>query len=76
MLETYQAKLRGNRIRWIGEAPAPVDSDTDIDVIVVVADNQSTENALRPYGLAKDQFVVPHDFDDPLPDEILAEFEN
>jgi antitoxin (DNA-binding transcriptional repressor) of toxin-antitoxin stability system len=29
----------------------------------------------RPYGLAKGQFVVPDDFNDPLPDEILREFE-
>jgi antitoxin (DNA-binding transcriptional repressor) of toxin-antitoxin stability system len=28
----------------------------------------------RPAGLCKGQFVVPADFDDPLPDEILREF--
>lgn len=26
---------------------------------------------LRPYGLAAGEFVVPDDFDDPLPDDIL-----
>ena len=31
-----------------------------------------TEN--RPYGLAEGMFVVPDDFDDPLPEEILREF--
>jgi antitoxin (DNA-binding transcriptional repressor) of toxin-antitoxin stability system len=30
---------------------------------------------LRPVGLAADTFVVPDDFDDPLPDEILDAFE-
>jgi antitoxin (DNA-binding transcriptional repressor) of toxin-antitoxin stability system len=30
---------------------------------------------LRPVGLAAGQFVVPDDFDDPLPDEILDAFE-
>jgi antitoxin (DNA-binding transcriptional repressor) of toxin-antitoxin stability system len=30
---------------------------------------------LRPVGLAAGKFVVPHDFDDPLPDEILNPFE-
>ena len=29
---------------------------------------------LRPYGLAKGEFVVPDDFDDPLPDDILEDF--
>lgn len=29
----------------------------------------------RPYGLAAGQFVVPPEFDDPLPEEILAAFE-
>jgi hypothetical protein len=29
----------------------------------------------RPYGLAKGDFVVPDDFDDPLPEDILRDFE-
>ena len=29
----------------------------------------------RPFGLATGTFVVPDDFDDPLPDEILRDFE-
>ena len=31
--------------------------------------------ALRPVGLATGEFVVPDDFDDPLPDEVLDAFE-
>lgn len=36
-----------------------------------------TEGAppLRPIGLAKGQFIVPDDFDDPLPEEIQRLFE-
>ncbi|HEY7328364.1 MAG TPA: hypothetical protein VH592_12020 [Gemmataceae bacterium] len=30
---------------------------------------------LRPVGLCRGQFTVPDDFDDPLPDEILEEFD-
>ncbi len=30
---------------------------------------------LRPIGLADGQFIVPDDFDDPLPDEIQRLFE-
>jgi antitoxin (DNA-binding transcriptional repressor) of toxin-antitoxin stability system len=29
----------------------------------------------RPFGLAAGEFVVPDDFDDPLPDELLDAFE-
>jgi len=29
----------------------------------------------RPIGLAKGKFVVPDDFNDPLPEEILRDFE-
>ncbi len=29
----------------------------------------------RPFGLCAGQFTVPADFDHPLPDEILKEFE-
>jgi hypothetical protein len=30
----------------------------------------------RPSGLAKGDFVVPDDFDDPLPEDILERFES
>lgn len=30
---------------------------------------------LRPIGLAKGDFVVPDDFDDPLPEDLLQLFE-
>lgn len=29
----------------------------------------------RPFGLAKGAFVVPDDFDDPLPEDVLRDFE-
>lgn len=31
--------------------------------------------ALRPFGLCAGEFVVPPDFDDPLPGELLADFD-
>lgn len=30
---------------------------------------------LRPFGLCAGEFVVPDDFDDPLPEDILKDFE-
>ena len=29
----------------------------------------------RPFGLCSGEFVVPDDFDSPLPEEVLADFE-
>jgi antitoxin (DNA-binding transcriptional repressor) of toxin-antitoxin stability system len=29
----------------------------------------------RPFGLAAGSFIVPDDFDDPLPDDVLDQFE-
>jgi hypothetical protein len=37
--------------------------------------HQSEIEKLRPDGLCKGEFVTPDDFDDPLPDEIIKEFE-
>jgi prevent-host-death family protein len=36
---------------------------------------QAPRESLRPYGLAAGQFVVPEDFDAPLPDDIVRGFE-
>jgi antitoxin (DNA-binding transcriptional repressor) of toxin-antitoxin stability system len=33
------------------------------------------DHTLRPIGLCAGEFVVPDDFDDPLPQELLAAFE-
>jgi len=30
---------------------------------------------LRPFGLSAGEFMVPQDFDEPLPDHVLKEFE-
>ena len=32
-------------------------------------------NGLRPFGLATGEITVPDDFDDPLPEEVLKDFE-
>jgi antitoxin (DNA-binding transcriptional repressor) of toxin-antitoxin stability system len=53
------------------------------EVVVVYRDGQpvaeirpiSEARRLRPIGLASGDFVVPDDFDDPLPEHILAGFE-
>jgi uncharacterized protein (DUF433 family) len=37
--------------------------------------NYEPNRERRPFGLAEGEFVVPDNFDDPLPDEILDAFE-
>lgn len=32
-------------------------------------------DGLRPFGLCAGEFIVPDDFDEPLPEEILRDFE-
>jgi hypothetical protein len=56
----------------------PVDPDypltnEDIDRIV---ESYRQQNKPLPIGLAKGEFTVPDDFNDPLPDEILDLFNN
>ena len=41
----------------------------------VVPAEEGKKKSLRPIGLAEGEFVVPDDFDAPLPEEILREFE-
>lgn len=36
---------------------------------------KSTSAGLRPIGLCKGEFVVPDDFDSPLPEEVIQQFE-
>jgi antitoxin (DNA-binding transcriptional repressor) of toxin-antitoxin stability system len=40
-----------------------------------IDDTEVPKGVKRPYGLAKGEFVVPTDFDDPLPDDIQPYFE-
>ena len=48
-------------------------TNEDIDRLVV---SYRRENKPLPIGLAKGEFTVPDDFNAPLPDEILALFNN
>ncbi|WP_298908225.1 hypothetical protein [uncultured Nostoc sp.] len=35
----------------------------------------ATAEKIRPYGLCAGEFIVPDDFDSPLPEEILNSFD-
>ncbi len=52
----------------------PIRGKGKFRALVIILEEQK-ESDLRPYGLCEGDFVVPDDFNDPLPGEILAEFE-
>ncbi len=76
MLQTYKATLNGNQLEWNGEVPDEVKNHEAVSVMVTILDEESGAKNLRPFGLSANSFVVPEDFDAPLPDEILEDFEN
>jgi antitoxin (DNA-binding transcriptional repressor) of toxin-antitoxin stability system len=53
------------------------------ETLVIVRDNQAiaelrpiaSRKTLRPFGLCAGEFIVPDDFDAPLPEDILNAFE-
>ena len=76
MLETYKAKVQGNQITWVTDAPAETQSGDEVEVEVKVLSRETNGKERRPYGLAKGDFTVPDDLDESLPDDVIAEFEN
>ena len=76
MLQTYKATLNGNQLEWNGEIPEVVQNKENVSVIVTILDEETGAKELRPFGLSKDAFVVPDDFDAPLSEDVLADFEN
>ncbi len=76
MLQTYKAILNGNLLEWNGEIPEEAKSSEAVSVIVTILDEETNAKDLRPFGLSKGDFVVPENFDAPLPEDVLADFEN
>lgn len=76
MLQTFKATLNGNQLEWNGEVPEVVQNHESVSVIVTILDEETSAKNLRPFGLSKNDFIVPEDFDAPLSEEILADFEN
>lgn len=74
MLETYKATICGNKIEWETDAPINLEKNKAVEVFITILDEPETKS-LRPFGLAKGEFVVPDDFDAPLPEEVIASFE-
>ena len=56
-----------------GETLVIVQVDKPVATIKPIEMNHRQE--LRPFGLCAGEFRVPDDFDDPLPEEIIKQFE-
>jgi antitoxin (DNA-binding transcriptional repressor) of toxin-antitoxin stability system len=54
-----------------GETLVIVRSDKPIAELRPIASNKQ----LRPFGLCAGEFIVPDDFDAPLPEDLLSAFE-
>jgi hypothetical protein len=75
MLHTYEATINGNNLEWKGDVPEEIKNSESVSVMVTILDEPIAKD-IRPFGLSKGEFVVPEDFDAPLPEEVLADFEN
>ena len=76
-LSTEQLNSVREFVEFLEYQQKPVTSEKpltneDIDRIV---ESYRKQNKPLPIGLAQGEFVVPDDFNDPLPDEILDLFE-
>jgi len=72
MLRTVEAIIDKEGIVELLEA---IKLDTSHRAIVTILDDETVLNATRPFGLCAGDFVVPDDFDEPLPEDILSAFE-
>ena len=72
-IDQFQRSLKAyiQRVK-AGETLVIVEADGPVAEVRPVAPRQEY---LRPYALCAGEFRVPEDFDAPLPDEIITQFE-
>lgn len=68
-VESLDVRLSSEEYSHEEEIPL---TNKDIDRLV---ESYRQQNKPLPIGLAKGEFIVPDDFNEPLPDEILDSFE-
>jgi len=78
MIRVSVEEIASNLIRYIrrveeGETLILLRSDRPIAELRPIK-NQAPLSK-RPFGLCAGEFIVPDDFDEPLPEEVLADFE-
>ena len=75
-LEDIQRDIAGylHRVQ-LGETLVVTEADSPLVEIKPIGRAEGEAQALRPFGLCAGEFAVPEDFDAPLPEAILQEFE-
>lgn len=76
-VEEMQRDLTGylDRVR-AGETLLVVPTDGPVAQVKPITEpGNGNLNQPRPFGLCAGAFVVPDDFDEPLPDDVLSQFE-
>ncbi len=58
-----------------GESLLVMEANSPLVEIKLAGHNNLATPSLRPFGLCAGEFAVPDDFDAPLPEAILREFE-
>ncbi|MGA1823109.1 MAG: type II toxin-antitoxin system Phd/YefM family antitoxin [bacterium] len=77
MVTVSVEEIKQNFLRWLrkveaGEKVIILKSNKSIAQIIPI---QSDDSELRPMGLCRGEFTVPDDFDAPLPEEVMQQFE-
>ena len=75
-IEEMQRDVNGylQRVK-AGETLVITQQNKPVAEVKPVASSNTTSPVLRPFGLCAKEFVVPDDFDQPLPEEIISHFE-
>jgi hypothetical protein len=73
MLKSYAAIYKHGHLDWLDDVPQQENMQVIVTFIQPIP--PKTAKKIRPFGLCAGEFVVPDDFDAPLPDDILNLFE-
>jgi hypothetical protein len=74
MLKTYEVAIEDGQVKWLDDKP---NIKSGRAIITILEEELFTFNpTIRPYALCAGEFRVPDDFDSPLPEDILQDFEN
>ena len=78
MIRVSLEEIASDLVRYLrrveeGETLILLRSDRPIAELRPINDQATLSK--RPFGLCAGEFIVPDDFDEPLPEEVLADFE-
>lgn len=74
MLKTYEVAIKDGQVKWLDDKP---NIKSGRAIITILEEELFTFNpTIRPYALCVGEFRVSDDFDSPLPEDILQDFEN